>query len=110
MTGPGTGHDMDPDTVRSGAGKFPPAGDDLKAAGDALKAALAAQGACWGNDESGQAFAKDYEPAAKNCVEAFGSLDKALKDVAKAVKSAADATEGTHTEAGKAVRNAAGQA
>ncbi|AIJ27138.1 WXG100 family type VII secretion target [Amycolatopsis methanolica] len=105
MTGAGTGHEMDPDTVRSGAGKFPPAGDDLKAAGAALKAALEAQGACWGNDESGQAFAKDYEPAAKNCTEAFGSLSQALKDVAKAVKDAADATEGTHKDAEKVIKN-----
>lgn len=105
MTGAGAGHEMDPDTVRSGAGKFPPAGDLLKQAGEALKTALAAQGACWGNDESGQAFAKDYEPAAKNCTEAFGSLSQALKDVAKAVKDAADATEGTHKDAEKVIKN-----
>ncbi|NIH77687.1 hypothetical protein [Amycolatopsis viridis] len=104
MTGPGTGHDMDPDTVRSGAGKFPHAGDLLKQAGEALEAALAAQGACWGDDESGQAFAKDYEPAAKNCVAAFAGLDQALKDVAKAVKAAADATEGAHKEAEKVIK------
>ncbi|GAB3573994.1 hypothetical protein GCM10027445_34150 [Amycolatopsis endophytica] len=105
MTGPGTGHDMDADTVRSGAGKYPPVGDLLKEAGDKLKAALEAQGACWGDDESGQAFAKDYTPAAKNCTEAFGSLDQALKNLAKSVKEAADATEGTHKDAEKVIKN-----
>lgn len=103
MTGPG--HEMDPDTVRSGAGKFIPAGDALKDAGTKLKSALDALGNCWGNDESGQAFAKDYEPAAKNCTEAFGSLSQALKDVAKSVKDAADATEGIHTDAAQAVKS-----
>jgi uncharacterized protein YukE len=103
MTGPG--HEMDPDTVRSGAGKFIPAADDLKDAGAKLKAALEALCNCWGNDESGQAFAKDYEPAAKNCVEACGSLSQACKDVSKSVKEAADATEGIHTDAAQAVKS-----
>jgi len=104
MTGPGAGHEMDPDTVRSGAAKYGPLADDLTDAGKKLESALEAIGACWGDDEGGKAFAKDYEPAAENCVDAFGDLAKALRGVAKNVKAAADAVDGTHEDAADAIK------
>jgi uncharacterized protein YukE len=84
----GTGFTVDPEFVRNGASKLSIAADQLADAGAALQAALAAQGECWGNDESGKEFAKDYVPGSKNAGEAFGSLADGLRALQKNIETA----------------------
>ncbi|GGM88453.1 hypothetical protein GCM10011609_26500 [Lentzea pudingi] len=80
------------DEVRSGAGSFGVAAEMLADAGTTLSSALSAQGACWGGDESGQQFSKDYVPAAEGTLKAFGQLAEAIQ----AIKTALNETANTH--------------
>jgi uncharacterized protein YukE len=46
-----------------------------------LKSALSAEGACWGNDDTGKAFAKNYQPAQEGAYKSLPSMAKTLKDI-----------------------------
>lgn len=89
MTG---GFRIQVDEVRAGAGSFGVAAEMLADAGNTLSGALSAQGACWGGDESGQQFSKDYVPAAEGTLKAFGQLAEAIQ----AIKTALNETANTH--------------
>jgi WXG100 family type VII secretion target len=89
------GFEVQPDRLRAGASGFGGAGDALSTAGTTLGSALDAQGQCWGNDESGQTFAKDYVPNAQQVREAFGSLAQALQAIKTALDESANSYEGT---------------
>lgn len=71
------------------------AADQLNQAGQTLRSALAAQGPCWGDDESGDEFAKDYVPGAQGATEAFGSLSEALSALYQNIASAMEQYSGT---------------
>ncbi|SER23022.1 hypothetical protein [Lentzea albida] len=92
------------DEVRAGAGGFGVAAEMLSEAGSTLSNALAAQGACWGGDESGQQFSKDYVPAAEGTVKAFSQLSEAIR----AIKTALDETANTHQNTDKSTSGGLG--
>ncbi|GAA3841367.1 hypothetical protein GCM10022243_04680 [Saccharothrix violaceirubra] len=71
------------DQVVASAEKLGHVGEDMVERAEALTRALQAQGACWGGDESGQAFAKDYVPASGNMEEAMHKIAEALQAIAK---------------------------
>ena len=96
MTG---GFQIRPEEVRAGASAFGAAGEMLADAGRTLSNALAAQGACWGGDESGKQFSKDYVPAADGTVKAFAQLSEAIQ----AIKTALDETANTHQNTDQAI-------
>src|SRR3954454_22298587 len=77
--GAGGGFTADPDSVITASSKLSIAADQLDDAGKALQAALAAQGECWGNDDAGKEFSKDYVPGAQGAVEGFGNLVEGLR-------------------------------
>ncbi|WP_370945823.1 WXG100 family type VII secretion target [Amycolatopsis sp. cg5] len=87
-TGGSGGFTADPDAVLVAAKGFLNAADQLEEATKALQSALAAQGACWGDDESGKEFAKDYVPGAEGGVEGFGSLVQGLRGMHQNVDTA----------------------
>lgn len=91
----GGGFSIQPDVAASAATKLGSAGDQLANVGRALADALAAEGACWGGDESGQEFAKDYVPGADGAVKAFTSLADGLRSMKQAVTDAMTAYEST---------------
>lgn len=97
MTG---GFDIRVDEVRSAAGAFGVAGEMLSEAGSALSNALSAQGACWGGDESGQTFSKDYVPAADGTTKAFAQLSEAIQAIKTALDETANSHEGTDQNSG----------
>jgi uncharacterized protein YukE len=79
----------DTEGIRSGGKKIGQAGEDLGEVLNTLVAALDSQGQCWGNDEAGQEFAKDYVPASDGCrnalqqlVQALGQIDENLQQTA----------------------------
>ncbi|SES47187.1 WXG100 family type VII secretion target [Actinokineospora terrae] len=95
-----TGFGIDPNAVRSGANGYGTAGDLLADAQRALTDALSAQGACWGGDESGQAFAKDYVPAVEGMTQAFGDLATALQAIKTALTESVAGQQGTDQSSG----------
>jgi uncharacterized protein YukE len=82
------GFAADPDAILSGASGLNTAADQLEDAGNELKNALAAQGECWGNDDSGKEFSKDYLPGSEGAAEAFVSLVEGLRGMYKNVDTA----------------------
>ncbi|MGW1679132.1 WXG100 family type VII secretion target [Saccharopolyspora sp. NPDC002376] len=81
---------MDPIRVRGGAAKFDGAADQMEQINQRLQQALQAQGQCWGNDEAGQQFAKDYLPGADGMQEALSSVQEALHNLRSQVEGAAN--------------------
>lgn len=86
--------------VRGGATKIGSAGEDLKQVFDTLKSAIDAEGECWGHDETGQEFAKNYVPGKDGVVDALGKLSEALGNIMTNLKQTADDIEGRDQQAG----------
>ncbi|MCE7005720.1 hypothetical protein LWC34_23250 [Kibdelosporangium philippinense] len=96
---------INPDGVRGGATRLDGVGTDFtKDAGD-LKSKLQAEGQPWGDDESGQNFAKDYVPAADAISKAVGDVAAALTQIAKNLKAQADAHQSTDTGSARTFNN-----
>lgn len=77
--GGGAGFTADPDGAITAASKLGSAADQLDDAGKELMAAINSLGQCWGNDEAGKEFAKDYEPGAQGSSEGFANVVEALR-------------------------------
>jgi uncharacterized protein YukE len=92
------GFNVQTDRLRRGADGFGSSGDALAQAGTTLGSALDAQGQCWGNDESGQTFAKDYVPNAQKVRDAIGSLAEALHAIKTALVESANSYENVDTK------------
>lgn len=98
------GFNVQTDRLRSGAGGFGTAGDALTTAGTTLGGALDAQGECWGGDESGQSFAKDYVPNSQKVRDAFGSLSEALHAIRTALEESANSYENVEGQSAQGYR------
>ncbi len=89
--GAGAGFTADPDAVLRASQGLKGAADALQDAGKTLQSAVSAQGECWGNDESGKEFAKDYVPGSQGALEGFTNLVQGLlgmqQNVEKTMKS-----------------------
>ncbi|MFC4852585.1 WXG100 family type VII secretion target [Actinophytocola glycyrrhizae] len=92
------GFNVQTDRLLRGAGGFGSSGDALTQAGTTLGSALDAQGECWGGDESGQAFAKDYVPNSQKVRDAFGSLAEALHAIRTALEESANSYDNVETQ------------
>jgi uncharacterized protein YukE len=95
----GSGYTMDPDAVKDGAGKFGPVADQLDDATTALTNAIHSLGNCWGDDDSGKEFAKDYVPGSQQAVDAFGSLAESIRGMQKNITDGAAAHQNTNEAA-----------
>jgi uncharacterized protein YukE len=98
------GFDVQTDRLREGAGSFGSSGDALSQAGTTLGSALDAQGQCWGNDESGQSFAKDYVPNSQKVRDAFGSLAEALQAIRTALEESANSYDNVEDQSTQGYR------
>jgi uncharacterized protein YukE len=78
------GFTADPDAVMTGATGLKNAAEQLEDARKELQNALAAQGECWGNEDSG----KDYVPGSQGAAQAFGSLVESLRGMYANVEKA----------------------
>ncbi|GAA4550627.1 WXG100 family type VII secretion target [Amycolatopsis samaneae] len=90
----GRGFTADPEAVKSAAGGLEVAADNLEDAAKELQSALSAQGECWGDDDSGKEFAKDYVPGAQGAVEGFGNLVEGLRGLYRNVDQSMKALQG----------------
>lgn len=52
----------DPQALRGTQPSFTSVADTITTGAQKLAAVIAAEGECWGNDEIGQSFAKNYTP------------------------------------------------
>lgn len=84
---------MQPEEVRSGGKKIGDSGDDLDNVLQTLKSALDGEGECWGNDEAGQKFGKDYTQGRDSVLDSLKKVVKALGDIDDNLKATADDTE-----------------
>jgi uncharacterized protein YukE len=81
---------IDPDVVRSAAPGFEHLGTRLDQIFANLRARLEAEGHCWGGDDYGKAFEKDYVPARDNAIQFFPQLAQGLEDVGAGLAETAD--------------------
>lgn len=77
------------DALRRDAKGFGDGSEALKKVFDQLNSALSAEGTCWGNDKTGEAFANKYTPVRDSTLKSFPSLEKSLTDIEKGVQKMA---------------------
>ncbi|MBP1162446.1 WXG100 family type VII secretion target [Rhodococcus sp. PvR099] len=86
---------VDPDGLRSAAPRFEAVADALDRTRTQLSGALQAEGASWGSDETGAAFAEGYVPGADSAVDGLLKVAEAMRAIAGAVTETADAFDGS---------------
>ncbi|PWW63481.1 WXG100 family type VII secretion target [Actinokineospora spheciospongiae] len=100
MVAPGGKIDIQPDVAARAAERFAAAAERLAGVAATLEGALGAAGECWGDDESGQEFAKDYVPGADGTAQGFAAVVEGLRNVHRGLADTARSyrdTEGTNT-------------
>ena len=81
---------IEPEVVRAAAPAFDQLGQRMDEVFATLRAKLEAEGHCWGWDDYGQAFQKDYVPARDNATAFLPQMVQGLKDIAAGLVEAAD--------------------
>jgi len=89
--------------IRTGANAFSSMTDAVNTTSQTLSSILASQGNCWGNDEAGQAFAKDYVPASQEALQAFHTLIQNIQLLQQNLQQTANAYEGSDEAAKKSL-------
>lgn len=84
---------IDADAVRGSAPAFNQLGDRMDQIFQALRGRMDEEGECWGGDDYGKAFEKDYLPARRNATEFFPQMSKGLSDIASGLIEAADTAD-----------------
>jgi uncharacterized protein YukE len=69
------------EALKRSAKGFGDGSETLKNVFEKLKSALSAEGACWGNDDTGKAFSSKYTPTRDSAYKTFPSLAKSLKEI-----------------------------
>jgi uncharacterized protein YukE len=96
---------INPDGVRAAAARIDTAGADFAGHGRELMNKLTGEGPCWGDDESGQNFAKDYVPSADALTKAIYDVSQAIVQIAANLRTQADAAQQTDTGAAQNLGN-----
>lgn len=92
------GFEVDPVALRSASPRFDGVGDAVTSAFDRLTGALSSEGACWGDDAAGQAFAKGYRPGADLANQVTPALVDALRAIRTELDASANAWERSDTD------------
>ncbi|MGI5223183.1 type VII secretion target [Nocardia sp. CA-290969] len=79
--------------LRATGPRFDAVADDVTAAAERLRGAIEAEGECWGADQVGQAFSKDYKPGQTEAQEAIQGLHDVFAGYAKDLPAAADSLQ-----------------
>ena len=90
----GAGFQVDPVRLRSASPQFDAVADQLEDARTALETALAAEGPCWGGDDAGQTFSRNYLPQAEATTTAVATIVQALRAIRVGLDASADTSEG----------------
>jgi len=81
---------VDPAALRAAQPHVAEIASEILATGSWLDRVLNAEGACWGADDTGQAFARSYLPALSTMRRAFTELHDAAESIAQALSTVAD--------------------
>jgi len=99
---------VDPAGLRRNATGFTQGARKLEQIHQKLDGKLAAEGKCWGADETGQQFEQDYFQPSQDVLKVFGELSKALSAIkdgldkmAKNYEEAEGGSTGTVNSVGK---------
>lgn len=82
---------IDPERLRARAAAFRQIGDEVRQVMTQLQATLAAEGRWWGDDESGEAFARTYEPDVDKVLAAVRDIAAALHGFGAQISGTVDA-------------------
>ncbi|MCQ4120425.1 WXG100 family type VII secretion target [Rhodococcus tibetensis] len=88
---------VDPNHFRTVAPRFGGLADTADALIAELTSALDAEGAAWGSDEGGTAFAGHYIPGAESAVHAVASLVALFSAIGDGMRATAESFEATET-------------
>jgi uncharacterized protein YukE len=77
------------EALKKNAKGFGDGSESLKRVFEQLKSALSAEGECWGNDDTGKAFASKYTPSRDEAYKSFPALAKNVKDIEGGVQKMA---------------------
>jgi uncharacterized protein YukE len=69
------------DALKTSGGAFKDGAQAVRQLASKLDGALSAAGKCWGADETGQSFEKDYLPNATDVQEMFESVAKNIEEM-----------------------------
>jgi len=84
---------IDTDEVRAAAPAFAQLGDRMQQIFSTLQSKVEAEGPCWGGDDYGKAFEKDYLPARDSAYGFFPQMAKGLTDIATGLEEDADTAD-----------------
>lgn len=81
---------VDADALRATRPGFDSVATAITTAADRLTAALAAEGECWGSDETGQAFAQNYTPGVEQGTTSVANLATSMSRLGANMVTIAD--------------------
>ncbi|WP_067679352.1 hypothetical protein [Nocardia miyunensis] len=97
---------IDTGEVRASARELDQVADETAQMVAELKAALAQEGDCWGNDEPGKTFAKTYVPGEKQGMDGLDNLVAAVRAMGADLRDLTDAFENQDMSGATRIRNA----
>ncbi|WP_433663012.1 WXG100 family type VII secretion target [Nocardia sp. CA-128927] len=71
----------DPDALRATRSGFTDVSDRIAAAAKNLQRVIDAEGECWGSDQIGRSFAKNYTPSVPKALKGVDGLSKAMNNL-----------------------------
>ncbi|WP_280335945.1 WXG100 family type VII secretion target [Nocardia wallacei] len=99
---------VDPADLRASASELRQRADEAARIAQELRAALADEGACWGDDEPGEAFAQTYQPDAARGMEGLEDLVADLEAMSTELNTSAEAFESQDRSGARGLADAAG--
>ncbi|MFD3509567.1 type VII secretion target [Nocardia sp. NPDC058666] len=100
--------DVDPDGLRNTQPGFASVASTITTAARALAAVIAAEGECWGGDEVGAAFAKNYTPGVEPGQKAVTGLATTMTQLGENMVTIANAFQAQDTNHAGEIGQAAG--
>ncbi|MFG1792289.1 WXG100 family type VII secretion target [Nocardia sp. NPDC049149] len=83
----------DPDALRATRSGFADVADRIAAAAANLRRVLDAEGECWGSDQIGQSFAKNYTPGVPKALDGVDKLGTTMNNLGDRVVAVANALQ-----------------
>ena len=84
---------VDTEQLRAAAPAFEQLGERMDTIFTTLRGKLEAEGHCWGNDDYGRAFEKDYKPGRDNAMQFFPQMSAGLKDITSGLMEGSDTAD-----------------
>ncbi|MFE1593265.1 type VII secretion target [Nocardia sp. NPDC058705] len=99
---------VDPEALRNTQPGFVAVASTITTAAQALAAVIAAEGECWGGDEVGSAFAKNYTPGVDPGQKAVTGLATTMTQLGENMVTVANTFQNQDTTQAGAIGQAAG--